>query len=49
MAPGRKTLYKNIAASEVERSVMKVFLAKGIDIKIQIIPSENSIEIGRLL
>lgn len=49
MAPGRKTLYKNIAASEVERSVMKEFLAKGIDIKIQIIPSENCIEIGRLL
>lgn len=49
MAPGRKTLYKNIAASEVERGVMKEFLAKGIDIKIQIIPSENCIEIGRLL
>ena len=49
MAPGRKTLYKNIAASEVERSVMKGFLAQGIDIKIQIIPSENCIEIGRLL
>lgn len=49
MAPGRKTLYKNIAASEVERSVMKDFLAQGIDIKIQIIPSENCIEIGKLL
>jgi len=49
MAPGRKTLYKNIAASEVERSVMKGFLAQGIDIKIQIIPSENCIEIGKLL
>lgn len=49
MAPGRKTLYKNIAASEAERSVMKGFLAQGIDIKIQIIPSENYIEIGRLL
>jgi len=49
MAPGRKTLYKNIAASEVERSVMKGFLAQGIDIKIQIIPSENCIEISRLL
>lgn len=49
MAPGRKTLYKNIAASEVERSVMKGFLAQGIDIKIQIIPSENCIEISKLL
>ena len=49
MAPGRKTLYKNIAASEVERSVMKGFLAQGIDMKIQIIPSENCIEIGKLL
>lgn len=49
MAPGRKMLYKNIAASEVERSVMKDFLAQGIDIKIQIIPSENCIEIGKLL
>lgn len=44
MNTNRRTLYKNIAASEEERKIFQEFLDKGIDVKIQIIPSNNSIE-----
>lgn len=45
----RMTLYKNIAASQEEREAMKTMLANGVDIKIQVIPQDNSVEIKKLL
>ena len=45
----RKTLYKNIAASEEERKIFKELLEKGIDVKIQIIPANNAIEMADAL
>lgn len=49
MSPGRRTLYKNIAASDAERALLKRMLADGVDVRIQIIPAESVIEIGKLL
>ncbi len=45
----RTTVYKNIAASKEERDAMKSMLEKGIDIKIQVIPQDNIVEIKNLL
>nr|WP_269140300.1 PTS sugar transporter subunit IIB [Pectinatus sottacetonis] len=45
----RRTLYKNIAASEKERSVFKEFINKGIKVKIQIIPANTAIEMVDVL
>jgi len=49
MNAGRKTLFKNIAATDEERSVFKEFIDKGIDVKIQIIPAEREIEVKNIL
>lgn len=40
----RRTLYKNIAASDEERAIFREFLDKGMEVKIQIIPSNNAID-----
>ncbi|BEU88899.1 PTS sugar transporter subunit IIB [Selenomonas sp. TAMA-11512] len=40
----RRTLYKNIAASDAERDMFREFLDKGIDVKIQIIPANNAVD-----
>ncbi|MEK0286019.1 PTS sugar transporter subunit IIB [Caldifermentibacillus hisashii] len=45
----RKKLFKNIAASDAEREVLKEFIFKGIDVKIQIIPAEKVIDVKGLL
>lgn len=45
----RKKLYKNIAASDEERTALKEFIDKGIDVKIQIIPAEKVIEVKSIL
>ena len=39
----RTPLYKNIAASDKERAIFREFLDKGIDVKIQIIPANNAV------
>ena len=39
----RTPLYKNIAASDEERAIFREFLDKGIDVKIQIIPANNAV------
>lgn len=49
MYPGRKTLYKNISATEEERQILKEFIAAGIDVKIQIIPAEKTFNVKDLL
>lgn len=45
----RKSLYKNISATDEERKVLKEFLNRGIETSIQIIPAEKVIEIKNLL
>ena len=49
MTSERRTLYKNIAASDEERNIFKEFLDKNIEVKIQIIPSNNAIEMKEAL
>lgn len=49
MNEGRKTLYKNIAVTEEERQILKDFIQKGIDVKIQIIPAEKVIDLKNIL
>lgn len=49
MNTGRKTLFKNIAATDEERAILKNFISNGIDVKIQIIPAEKVINIENLL
>lgn len=45
----RRPLYKNLAASEVERAAIKEMLDGGIDVKIQVIPSNKAVEVAGLL
>ncbi|WP_444643923.1 PTS sugar transporter subunit IIB [Caproiciproducens sp. R1] len=49
MKEGRKTLYKNIAVTEEERQILKDFIQRGIDVKIQIIPAEKVIDLKNIL
>lgn len=49
MNAGRKKLFKNIAATEEERIILKDFIDAGIDVKVQIIPSEKIIEVKSLV
>lgn len=43
MNANRKTLYKNIAVTEEERAILKEFIEKGIEVFIQVIPSEKAV------
>lgn len=45
MRQGRTVIYKNVSADEEERACIREFLEKGIDVAIQIIPSEKRFEL----
>lgn len=47
--PGRKTLYKNIAASNEERADFKFILDKGIPVFIHIIPDQKAIDLSKYI
>lgn len=49
MSAGRKKLFKNISATKEEREVLKDFVDRGIDVKIQIIPAEKIVEVKNLV
>ena len=49
MKAGRTTIYKNVSASEEERICIKEFLDKGIDVAIQIVPSEKRFELNNIV
>ncbi|MDU5107299.1 PTS sugar transporter subunit IIB [Clostridium sp.] len=49
MNNGRKTLFKNIAVTDEERDVLKDFISKGIDVKIQIIPAERVVNVKSII
>ncbi|MBR4763627.1 MAG: PTS sugar transporter subunit IIB, partial [Lachnospiraceae bacterium] len=45
----RKTLYKNLAASDEEREAIRGLMEKGVDVKIQVIPADRIVEVKDLL
>lgn len=45
----RKTLYKNIAASEQEREQLKSIIQKGTKVSIHIVPSQNEVNIDKYI
>ena len=45
----RRTLYKNLAASDEEREAIKGLLKAGVDVKIQVIPADKIVEVEGLL
>lgn len=49
MKAGRTTVYKNVSATDEERVCIKEFLDKGIDVAIQIIPSEKRFELKNIM
>lgn len=49
MKAGRSTVYKNVSATEEERICIKEFMDKGIDVAIQIIPSEKRFELKNIM
>lgn len=49
MKAGRTTVYKNVSATDEERRCIKAFLDQGIDVAIQIIPSEKRFELNNIL
>ena len=49
MKAGRTTVYKNVSATDEERQCIKDFLDRGIDVAIQIIPSEKRFELNNIL
>ena len=49
MNNGRKTLFKNIAVTDDERNVLKDFINKGIEVKIQIIPAERAVNLKGII
>ncbi len=49
MAPGRKTLYRNIAASPEEFAAFRAFVAKGIKIYVQVVPDDRKVDIENFL
>lgn len=45
----RSKLYKNIAASDKEREVMKELIRRGITVRIQVIPDQKSVSVDSYL
>ena len=45
--PGRKTIYKNISASEEEVSQLKALLAKKIAVEIQMVAEDPAIDVSK--
>jgi mannose/fructose/N-acetylgalactosamine-specific phosphotransferase system component IIB len=49
MAPGRKTLHRNISASKDEVEAFKEFVSKGIKVFIQVVPDDRKVDIEGFL
>lgn len=47
--PGRKTIYKNISASEEEVSQLKALLAKKIAVEIQMVAEDPAIDVSKYI
>jgi PTS system mannose-specific IIB component len=47
MAPGKKKIYRNIAASAEERKALKILMTKGIKVYIQMIATERRVELNQ--
>lgn len=49
MKAGRTVVYKNVSATDEERACIKEFLDMGIDVAIQIVPSEKRYELSNIM
>lgn len=49
MRPGRKKLYKNVAASAQEVEALKAIKAKGIDVQFQILPGDKKMSLEQVI
>ena len=49
MAPGRKTLYRNIAASKEEVEAFKALVSRGVKVFIQVVPDDRKVDIEGFL
>lgn len=49
MSEGRSTLFRNIAATKEECEIFKYFIERGIEVKIQIVPTEKEYDIKNYL
>lgn len=47
--PGREKIYRNIAVSSEEKDVFKRLMEKGIHVFVQMVPTDNAIDIEKLL
>lgn len=47
--PQRKKFFKNISASDDEKAIMQKLIDAGIDVKIQIVPSDGATDVKNLL
>ena len=47
--PGRKTIYKNISASEAEISQLKQLIDQGIPVEIQMVAEDPAIDFKRFI
>lgn len=47
--PGRKTLYRNLSASEEEKACMKRLEEKGVRVVYQMVPVDREVALGQML
>lgn len=47
--PGRTKLYKNISASDEERKVFSELIEKGVDVEVQIVPTDKATNVSGLI
>uniref|UniRef100_UPI00254A3756 PTS sugar transporter subunit IIB n=1 Tax=Mycobacterium tuberculosis TaxID=1773 RepID=UPI00254A3756 len=47
--PQRKKFYKNISASDDEKAIMQKLIDAGVNVKIQIVPSDGATDVKNLL
>ena len=48
MKPGRKTIYKNIAASPLELEALNKIQSLGIDVEFKILPGDKGVRLSSL-
>ena len=47
--PGRKTVYKNISASEAETDQLKQLIQRGIQVEIQMVAEDPAMDFKRFI
>lgn len=49
MKAGRKTLYKNISASEEENDVFRTLVKSGVKVSVQVVPTDKETDVSKFL